>query len=66
MTANFQNRRVLIHRDNGGTLVISQEGREIVLNLHRGNLKEFKLALDHALGTTRKRQRGQARNRSKV
>jgi len=54
------NAAILVHRDNGDSLVLSQEGREIVLDLHRGNVKEFIKALDGvvALSEARARERG--------
>ena len=32
---------LLVHVDNGGTLVINQDGQEIVLNRDRKNLQAF-------------------------
>lgn len=43
------NEAILIHRDNGGTLVIQQQESSIVLDLHRGNIKQFVAALDQAV-----------------
>lgn len=46
---SMANESIVIHRDNGGTLVLDQAGQTIVMDLHRSNIKEFKAALDQAL-----------------
>jgi hypothetical protein len=51
------NAAILIHRDNGDSLVLSQEGAEIVLDLHRGNVKEFIKALDSLVAVSEARAR---------
>ena len=51
------NAAVIVHRDNGGTLLISQEGRDIVIDLHRANIREFKAVLDQALASAEKANR---------
>lgn len=46
---SMANEAILIHRDNNGSLIIAQQDRSIVLDLHRGNLKEFAKAIDGVL-----------------
>lgn len=54
------NAAILIHRDNGWTLVIEQEDQQICLDLHRGNVKEFvkaiQIVLDKSEEAARKRK----------
>lgn len=43
------NEAILIHRDNGGTLVLEQNDQQICIDLHRGNLKQIFAAIQKVL-----------------
>ncbi len=46
---DLPNAAIVIHRDNGGTLILRQEDDEICVDLHRENIKALKAALDKVL-----------------